>query len=51
MIKEIDEVENKLAEMCAQSNFEKILEEIYNMNLDKGLFNSWHLRKLKEKLP
>ena len=47
---EMEEVENKLAEMCAQSNYEKIKEEIDNINCDEGGFNSGHLWKLKKKL-
>ena len=36
--------------MCAQSNYEKIKEEIDNINCDEGGFNSGHLWKLKKKL-
>ena len=46
----MDEVDNKVAEMSAQSKYEKILEEIDNINCFEGWFNSGHLRKLKEKL-
>ena len=48
--KELDEVENKLAEMCALSNYEKIKEEIQNIDCDEGGINSEHLWKLKKKL-
>ena len=45
--RELEEVENKLAELCAQKNYEKIKEEIDAINCDEGGFNSGHLWKLK----
>ena len=39
-----------IAELCAQSNYEKIKEEIDNINCDEGGFNSGNLWKLKKKL-
>ena len=47
---ELEEVEKKLADFCAQSNYEKIKEEIENINCDEGGFNSGHLWKLKKKM-
>jgi hypothetical protein len=43
-------VENKLAEMGALSNYEKINEEIQNIDCDEGGLHSGHLWKLKKKL-
>ena len=46
----MEEVEDKLAEMCAKANYEKIKEEIDNIKCDEGGVNSGHLWKLKKKL-
>ena len=48
--KDLEEVEERLADLCAQDNFEKINEEISGINCDEGGFNSGHLWKLKKKL-
>ena len=48
--KDLEEVEEQLADLCAQDNFEKINEEINGINCDEGGFNSSHLWKLKKKL-
>ena len=47
---ELDEIENTLAEMCAESNYNKIKEEIDNIKCDEGGMSSGHLWKLKKKL-
>ena len=47
---DLKEVENKLADLCAQDNYIKIMDEISNIKCDEGGFNSGHLWKLKKKL-
>ena len=46
----LEEVEKKLADLCAQNNFEKINDEIKNIDCEEGGLNSSHLWKLKKKL-
>ena len=47
---ELCEVEEKLAEMCAENNYRKIEEEIEHIKCDEGGVNSGSLWKLKKKL-
>ena len=47
---DLEEVEKKLADMCAQKNYETIKEEIENIDCEEGGVNSGHLWKLKKKL-
>ena len=48
--KELENVESKLADLCAQQNYEKIKDEIDAINYDEGGVNSGHLWKLKKKI-
>ena len=43
-------MEKRLAEKCAKSNYDKINEEIANIDCEEGGVNSGHLWKLKKKL-
>ena len=47
-IEEFEKVEIELAEMCAESNYRKIKEEIDNIDCDEGGVSSGHLWKLKK---
>ena len=47
---DLKEVEEKLAEKCAETNYKKIKEEIANIDCEEGGINSGHLWKLKKKL-
>jgi hypothetical protein len=47
---ELEQVEIKLAEKCAQSNYDKIMEEIGDIDCEQGAINYGHLWKLKKKL-
>ena len=47
---DLEEVEKKLADMCAKKNYETIQEEIGNIDCEEGGVNSGHLWKLKKKL-
>ena len=47
---ELDNVENELAEKCAQKNYELIKGEIENIDCEEGGLNSGNLWKLKKKL-
>ena len=47
---DLEKVEQNLAELCAKQNYEKIKEEIDNINCDEGGINSGHLWKLKKKI-
>ena len=47
---ELNKVENKLAELCAESNYKKIKEEVDHIKSDEGGINSGQLWKLKKKL-
>ena len=47
---ELQKVENKLAELCAESNYKKIKDEVDNIKCDEGGINSGQLWKLKKKL-
>ena len=49
-IRELEKIENKLAQLCAESNFSKINEEIDSIKSEEGGFNSSKLWKLKKKL-
>ena len=44
------DVEDKLADLCAKSNYAKINEEIKNIKTDEGGLNSGYLWQLKRKL-
>jgi hypothetical protein len=46
---DLKEVEEKLAEKCAETNYKKIKEEIANIDCEEGGING-HLWKLKKKL-
>ena len=46
----LEDVEVKLAEKCAETNFDKIKEEISKIDVDEGGFNSGSLWKLKKKI-
>ena len=43
-------VENELAKLCAQTNYDKICEEISGINCNEGGVNSGKLWNLKKKL-
>ena len=45
----LEDIEVKLAEKCAETNFNKIKEEISKIDVDEGGFNSGSLWKLKKK--
>ena len=47
---ELKKVEAKLAEMCAESNYSKIVEEIADINCEEGGGNVGKLWKLKKRL-
>ena len=47
---ELEKVETKLANLCAQANYKKICEEISDIKCDEGGINSGKLWKLKKKL-
>ena len=47
---ELKKVEDKLAEMCAESNYTKIVEEIADIKCEEGGVNVGKLWKLKKKL-
>ena len=47
---ELKDVENKLAELCAKDNYDKIIDEIGKIDAEEGGVNSSHLWKLKKKL-
>ena len=47
---ELEQVENKLAELCAEKNYNKIKEEISDIKHEEGGINSGKLWKLKKKL-
>ena len=47
---ELEVIENKLADLCAKSNYEKTKEEIEGIKPDDGKINSGKLWKLKNKL-
>ena len=47
---ELKEVESKLAEKCAETNYLKIKEELGRINCEEGGVNSGYLWKLKKKL-
>ena len=47
---ELKEVETKLAEKCAEGNYDKIKEELFSLKCEEGGINSGHLWKLKKKL-
>ena len=47
---ELIDVENKLADLCASSNYAKIEEEIEGIKPEDGGFNSGKLWKLKKKI-
>ena len=49
-IKELEDVERKLAEKCAKDNYHKIMEEVNNIDCEEGGVHSGHLWKLKKKL-
>ena len=49
-MKELEDIESNLAELCAKDNYEKIMEEISNIDCQEGGVNSGHLWKLKKKL-
>ena len=49
-IKDLEAVENKLAEKCAKENYQKIMEEVELIDCDEGGVNSNHLWRLKKKL-
>ena len=48
--RELEEVENKLADMCAQTNYDIIKEEIKNIDCEEGGVHSGHLWNLKKNL-
>ena len=48
--RELKEVEKRLADLCAKSNYEKIKEEVKNIKPDEGGLHSGKLWKLKKKL-
>ena len=43
-------VEEKLADLCAEENYQKIKEEIKGLEIEKGGLNAGNLWKLKKKL-
>ena len=47
---ELERVETKLADLCAEVNYKKIKDEISNIKCEEGGINSGHLWKLKKKL-
>ena len=47
---ELKQVEDDLANKCAQDNYEKIKEELDGINCEEGGFNSGKLWKLRKKL-
>ena len=47
---ELKEVEEKLADKCAEKNYNKIKEEIANIDCEEGGIISGHLWKLKKKI-
>ena len=47
---DLAKVEDTLANLCAESNYNKIKEEVEHMKSDEGGVNSGHLWKLKKKL-
>ena len=47
---ELKKVENKLAKLCAQTNYDNICEEISGINCNEGGVNSGKLWNLKKKL-
>ena len=49
-MKYLEDVENRLAEICTKDNYQKIIEEIGNIDCNEGGVNSGHLWKLKKKL-
>ena len=46
---ELENIENKLADKCAQKNYEIIKDEIDKIDCEEGGVNSGHLWKLKKK--
>ena len=46
----LNDVESKLADLCAESNYNKIREEISDIKCEEGGINSGKLWKLKKKL-
>ena len=48
--KKLEEVEDLLADKCAEANYSKIKEEIRNIECEEGGINSGNLWKLKKKL-
>ena len=49
-LKKLKDVEDKLAELCAQSNYAKIDKEISGLECEEGRVNVEKLWKLKKKL-
>ena len=49
-LKELAEVEEQLAEKCAESNYLKIKKELKDIKSDEGGFNMGKLWKLRKKL-
>ena len=47
---DLEEVERKLDEKCAESNYKKIKEEIANIKVDEAGINSGSLWRLKKKI-
>ena len=47
---ELDEIETKLNEKCAEKNYQTIMEEISNIKVEEGGIHSGSLWKLKKKL-
>ena len=48
--KDLEAIENKLAELLAKDNYEKIIDEVGKIDCQEGGINSSHLWKLKKKL-
>ena len=47
---ELEKIETKLSELCAEENFKKVMEEIKDIECEEGGFNMGKLWKLKKKL-
>ena len=48
--KDLETVEEMLANLCAENNYNKIKDEINDIKSDEGVINSGHLWKVKKKL-
>ena len=47
---ELEEIEIKLTEKCAENNYNKIKEEISNIKVEEGGLHSGNLWRLKKKM-